>query len=45
MLKDYGSVYLKPVSGSFGRGIVKIELTNKGYLWKHKNTKKVESKN
>lgn len=40
MLKDYGSVYLKPVSGSFGRGIVKIELTNKGYLWKHKNTKK-----
>ncbi len=42
MLKLYGTVYLKPINGSFGKGIIKVMLTSEGYLFINwQNIKKI----
>ncbi|WP_158289650.1 YheC/YheD family protein [Paenibacillus flagellatus] len=33
MLASYGSVYLKPATGSMGKGIVKLDKSSDGYLF------------
>ncbi|MCA0755426.1 YheC/YheD family protein [Paenibacillus sp. N4] len=38
MLALYGSVYLKPVNGSMGQGIMKLEKTLGGYLFMSRDT-------
>lgn len=47
MLSLYGSVYLKPVKGSFGSGITKVDRmrSRRGYIFIHRNgTKTVVNK-
>lgn len=36
MLSLYGAVYLKPVKGSFGLGIKKVDRTKNGYIFIHR---------
>lgn len=40
MLNRFGSVYLKPASGSMGRGIMKVQNAAKGYLIIYRNNTK-----
>ncbi len=45
MLNQYGSVYLKPVIGSMGRGIHKAQKAGKGYLFTLRDKRKIRIKN
>lgn len=40
MLRKYKSVYIKPINGSLGKGIIKITKRNKRFLVKKHNTQK-----